>query len=67
MLLGLVPVVTAVLSSIAFWGYADRPAAGLIIMTGVALFIPTLLAFLGSGVAPRDRLGAGSIDFGRRR
>ena len=62
-----VPIASTVLAVGAYFLTEDRRIAGLIGMLGVALWVPSLLGFLAAGVRPRDRMRAGSIDFGKRR
>ena len=45
----------------------QKQLAGLIGMGGVGIWILVILGLIGSSVKPRDRVRAGSIDFGSKR
>lgn len=67
LLVAVVPIVTLAFA-VPTWLVLDSPrAAALIVLVGVAVWIPVLLGSLGSAIEPRDRTRAGSIDFGNRK
>jgi putative exporter of polyketide antibiotics len=61
------PIVTIAAALGAFYGAGDRRMAAMIGLVGTALWIPALLGLIGASVKPRDRIRAGSINFGKRR
>ncbi|MBW2465374.1 MAG: hypothetical protein JRH11_27250 [Deltaproteobacteria bacterium] len=61
-----VPVVFLGLAAAAYWGLENPSLAGVTLLGGAGIWLLLALGFLGSGIAPRDRDKAGSIDFGNR-
>lgn len=61
-----VAVASVVLAALAYWILEDRRLVGVSLLVGGVLFLVLALGTLGAGVKPRDRRGAGSIDFGKR-
>lgn len=65
-LAGAVGVLTAALAGICYWVLEDRQLVGVTLLIGGVLFLLIALGTLASGVQPRDRSRAGSIDYGNR-
>ena len=65
-ILGAVPAITALLAIGAWLAFEDRRAVAVILVLGIAAWVPIALGSIGAGIPPRDRNKAGSIDFGRR-
>jgi Flp pilus assembly protein TadB len=65
-LAGLVGVVTLVIAGVCYWALDNRQLMGVSLLVGGVLFLLLVLATLASGVQPRDRSRAGSIDYGNR-
>ena len=61
-----VAVLSIVLAALSYWLLDDRRLVGVSLLVGGVLFLLLALGTLGAGVKPRDRRGAGSIDFGKR-
>ena len=62
-----IPIVTLATAIGVYMATDDRQLAGLTGLFGVGAFILVLLGLIGSSVKPRDRVRAGSIDFGNKR
>jgi ABC-type transport system involved in cytochrome bd biosynthesis fused ATPase/permease subunit len=60
-----IAVVTLAGAAIAHFGFDSAKTAALIVVIGIVIFAPLGLSTLASDVAPRDRIRAGSIDFGK--
>ena len=65
-LAGLVGVVTLAIAGVCYWALDNRQLMGVSLLVGGVLFLLLVLATLASGVQPRDRSRAGSIDYGNR-
>lgn len=61
-----VAVASVVLAGLSYWVLEDKRLVGVSLLVGGVLFLLLALGTLGAGVKPRDRRGAGSIDFGKR-
>jgi hypothetical protein len=61
-----VAVLTLVISGICYWALDNRQLMGITLLIGGVLFLLLALGTLASGVRPRDRTRAGSIDYGKR-
>lgn len=59
-------VLTLVIAAICYWALDNRQLMGVTLLVGGVLFLLFALSTLASGVQPRDRTRAGSIDYGRR-
>lgn len=62
-----IPLVTGAAAAGAWFYLENKAATGAIILGGAMIWLLAGLGFIGSGVTPRDRIRAGSIDFGRKR
>lgn len=65
-LAGVVAVLTLVVAGVSYWALDNRQLMGITLLIGGVLFLLIVLATLASGVQPRDRTRAGSIDYGNR-
>ena len=61
-----VAVLTLALAGIFHWVLENRQLMGVSLLIGGVLFLLLVLGTLASGVQPRDRTRAGSIDYGNR-
>jgi hypothetical protein len=61
-----VAVLTLVVAGICYWALDNRQLMGVTLLIGGVLFLVIALGTLASGVRPRDRTRAGSIDYGKR-
>ncbi|MGB8221330.1 MAG: hypothetical protein WCF10_02030 [Polyangiales bacterium] len=61
-----VAVLTLVVASLCYWVFDSRQLLGITLLIGGVLFLLLALGALASGVRPRDRTRAGSIDYGKR-
>jgi Flp pilus assembly protein TadB len=61
-----VGVLTLALAGICYWVLDNRQLMGVSLLIGGVLFLLLVLSTLASGVQPRDRTRAGSIDYGNR-
>jgi len=61
-----VGVLTLVVAGVCYWGFDNRQLMGISLLIGGVLFLLLALGALASGVQPRDRARAGSIDYGKR-
>ena len=65
-LAGAVGVLTLGIAAVCYWALDNRQLMGVTLLIGGVLFLLLILAALASGVQPRDRTRAGSIDYGKR-
>ena len=61
-----VAVLTLSVSGLCYWVFDNRQLMGITLLIGGVLFLLLALGTLASGVKPRDRTRAGSIDYGKR-
>lgn len=61
------PVLVLAASLGVYFAWDDRQLAGLVGLIGIAVWVPVLLGSIGGEIRPRDRVRAGSIDFGSKR
>jgi hypothetical protein len=61
-----VAVLTVVVAGLCYWALDNRQLMGITLLIGGVLFLVLALGTLASGVRPRDRTRAGSIDYGNR-
>jgi uncharacterized membrane protein len=61
-----VAVLTLAIAAICYWVLDNRQLMGITLLIGGVLFLVLALGTLASGVQPRDRTRAGSIDYGNR-
>jgi uncharacterized membrane protein len=61
-----VAVLTLVVAGVCYWGFDNRQLMGITLLIGGVLFLVLALGTLASGVQPRDRTRAGSINYGKR-
>jgi len=61
-----IAVLTLVVASLCYWVFDNRQLMGITLLIGGVLFLLLALGALASGVRPRDRTRAGSIDYGKR-
>jgi fatty acid desaturase len=61
-----VAVLTLVVAGLCYWVFDNRQLLGITLLIGGVLFLLLALGALASGVQPRDRTRAGSIDYGKR-
>jgi cation transport ATPase len=61
-----VAVLTLSIAAICYWVLDNRQLMGITLLIGGVLFLVVALGALASGVQPRDRTRAGSIDYGNR-
>jgi len=55
-----------VVAGVCYWLLESRQLMGITLLIGGVLFLVLALGTLASGVRPRDRTRAGSIDYGNR-
>jgi len=60
-----VAVLTLVVAGVCYWGFDNRQLMGITLLIGGVLFLVLALGTLASGVQPRDRTRAGSINYGK--
>ena len=63
---GVVGILTLALAAVCYWVLENRQLMGASLLIGGVLFLLLVLGTLASGVQPRDRTRAGSIDYGNR-
>lgn len=63
---GAVAALTLLIAGICYWALDNRQLMGITLLVGGVLFLVIALGTLASGVQPRDRTRAGSIDYGNR-
>ncbi|MBT8468813.1 MAG: hypothetical protein KJN97_08690 [Deltaproteobacteria bacterium] len=61
-----VAFLTLAIAAICYWVLDNRQLMGITLLIGGVLFLVLALGTLASGVQPRDRTRAGSIDYGNR-
>ncbi len=61
-----VAVLTLLVAGLCYWVFDNRQLMGITLLIGGVLFLLLALGTLASGVRPRDRTRAGSIDYGKR-
>ena len=61
-----VAVLTLVVAGVCYWGFDNSQLMGITLLIGGVLFLVLALGTLASGVQPRDRTRAGSINYGKR-
>jgi Flp pilus assembly protein TadB len=61
-----VAVLTLLVAGLCYWVFDNRQLMGIALLIGGVLFLVLALGTLASGVQPRDRTRAGSIDYGKR-
>jgi len=61
-----VAVLTLIVAALCYWVFDNRQLLGITLLIGGVLFLLLALGALASGVQPRDRTRAGSIDYGKR-
>lgn len=61
-----VAVLTLLVAGLCYWALDNRQLMGITLLIGGVLFLVLALGALASGVQPRDRTRAGSIDYGNR-
>jgi len=61
-----VAVLTLAVAALCYWVLDNRQLMGITLLIGGVLFLLLALGTLASGVQPRDRTRAGSIDYGKR-
>ncbi|MBW2587392.1 MAG: hypothetical protein JRD92_10680 [Deltaproteobacteria bacterium] len=59
-------VLTLVVAGLCYWVLDSRQLMGITLLIGGVLFLVLALGTLASGVQPRDRTKAGSINYGKR-
>lgn len=57
---------TLAIAAVCYWVLDNRQLMGITLLIGGVLFLVLALSTLASGVQPRDRTRAGSIDYGNR-
>lgn len=65
-LAGVVGLLTLAVAGVCYWVLDNRQLMGATLLIGGVLFLLLALGTLASGVHPRDRSRAGSIDYGNR-
>jgi len=65
-LAGGIALLTLALAGVCYWVLDNRQLMGVTLLIGGVLFLLFALGTLASGVPPRDRTRAGSIDYGNR-
>ena len=61
-----IAVLTLVVAGLCYWVLESRQLMGITLLIGGVLFLVLALGALASGVQPRDRTRAGSINYGKR-
>ncbi|HSN84146.1 MAG TPA: hypothetical protein VLS88_16315 [Polyangiales bacterium] len=61
-----VAVLTLAFAAVCYWVLDNQQLMGATLLIGGVLFLVLALGTLASGVQPRDRTRAGSIDYGKR-
>lgn len=61
-----IAVLTLVVAGLCYWVLDNRQLMGITLLIGGVLFLVFALGTLASGVQPRDRTRAGSINYGKR-
>jgi len=61
-----IAVLTLVVAGLCYWVLDSRQLMGITLLIGGVLFLVLALGALASGVQPRDRTRAGSINYGKR-
>jgi hypothetical protein len=61
-----VAVLTLAVAGLCYWVLDSRQLMGITLLIGGVLFLVLALGTLASGVQPRDRTRAGSINYGKR-
>lgn len=61
-----VAILTLAVAGVCYWALDNRQLMGITLLIGGVLFLVLALGTLASGVRPRDRSRAGSIDYGKR-
>ncbi|TNF64514.1 MAG: hypothetical protein EP303_00975 [Deltaproteobacteria bacterium] len=61
-----VAILTLAVAGVCYWALDNRQLMGITLLIGGVLFLILALGTLASGVRPRDRSRAGSIDYGKR-
>jgi uncharacterized ion transporter superfamily protein YfcC len=61
-----IAVLTLVIAGLCYWVLESRQLMGITLLIGGVLFLVLALGALASGVQPRDRTRAGSINYGKR-
>lgn len=61
-----VAALTLAFAAVCYWVLENRQLMGATLLIGGVLFLVLALSTLASGVSPRDRTRAGSIDYGKR-
>lgn len=61
-----VALLTLAIAAVCYWALDNRQLMGITLLIGGVLFLVLALGTLASGVQPRDRTRAGSIDYGNR-
>jgi hypothetical protein len=62
-----IPVLTLLTAGVLYFVFDEATLAGAALLIGAVIFFGVGLATLGASVQPRQRRGAGSINFGNRR
>ncbi len=65
-LLILIPLLAVGSAVLMIKGLDNRPAAGILLLLGCALWITTFAVDLGQNIPPRDRLKFQGLNFGRK-
>jgi peptidoglycan/LPS O-acetylase OafA/YrhL len=63
---GAIALLTLGFAAVCYWVLDNRQLMGVTLLIGGVLFLLIVLSALASGVQPRDRTRAGSIDYGKR-
>ena len=61
-----IALLTLVVAGLCYWVFDSRQLMGITLLIGGVLFLVLALGTLASGVQPRDRTRAGSINYGKR-
>lgn len=62
-----VAALTLAFAAVCYWVLDNRQLMGATLLIGGVLLLMIALSTLASGVPPRDRTRAGSIDYGKRK
>ena len=62
-----IPLITLGAAIGVYMATEDKQLGGLAGLVGIGAWILVLLGLIGSSIKPRDRVRAGSIDFGNKR